>query len=60
MAAAESQLRAFGGDWWPADRVEVERALERMRTALGEQFDVLWKKGKAMKIEEAIAYTASG
>ncbi len=60
MAAAESQLRAFGGDWWPADRVEVERALERMRTALGEQFDVLWKKGKAMKIEEAIAYAASG
>jgi len=30
LGAAEKHLTSFGGDWWPADRVEIERTVERM------------------------------
>ncbi len=44
LGSAESQLKAIDGAWWPADRVEIERAVDRMqlsprgqvRRALGE------------------------
>jgi non-specific serine/threonine protein kinase len=58
LSAAERQLKAFGGAWWPADRVEIERARERMRGALGEEFETLWAQGQAMGVEEAIAYAS--
>lgn len=61
LSAAERQLKAFGGAWWPADRVEIERAYERLRSALGDRFESLWTEGQAMDVEEAIAYaTADG
>ena len=60
LAAAEYQLHSFGGDWWPADRVEIDRALESMRSALGEKFETLWKQGSTMKVEDAIAYASTG
>ena len=56
LAAAEHQLHSFGGDWWPADRVEIDRALESMRSALGDNFDTLWKQGSTMKVDDAIDY----
>jgi tetratricopeptide (TPR) repeat protein len=56
LGAAESQLKAFGGAWWPADRVEIERARERMRAALNDEFETLWAQGELLGIEEAIAY----
>lgn len=58
LSAAERQLEAFGGAWWPADRVEIERARERMQTALEEEFETLWAQGQKMGVEEAIAYAA--
>jgi predicted ATPase len=60
LSAAESQLKAFGGAWWPADRVEIEQARERMQSALGDKFDALWDKGQSMRVEEAIAYAVNG
>ena len=36
LGAAESLLRVTGGAWWPADRIEVERNQEIIRSALGE------------------------
>jgi predicted ATPase/Tfp pilus assembly protein PilF len=60
LSAAESQLKALGGAWWPADRVEIERARERMQSALGDQFGDLWAQGQSMSVEDAIAYAESG
>jgi tetratricopeptide (TPR) repeat protein len=60
LGAAESQLKAFGGAWWPADRVEIDRAKERMQSALGDRFDGLWEQGQSMSVEEAIAYAVRG
>jgi predicted ATPase len=60
LAAAESQLKAFGGAWWPADRVEIERARDRMQFALDEEFDELWVQGQSMSVEDAIAYATKG
>jgi predicted ATPase/Tfp pilus assembly protein PilF len=59
LGAAESQLKAFGGAWWPADRVEIERTLERLHVALDDQFDILWAQGQAMDVEAAIAYASA-
>ena len=56
LSAAERQLTSFGGAWWPADRVEIERAMERMRSALGDEYEALWERGQAMAVEDAIAY----
>lgn len=56
LSAAESQLFAFGGVWWPADRVEIELARERMRTALGDDFEAHWEMGQTMGIEDAMVY----
>jgi predicted ATPase len=60
LGAAESQLKAFGGAWWPADRVEIDRAKDSIQSALGEKFDELWVKGQSMSVEEAIAYSVRG
>jgi len=60
LSAAESQLKAFGGAWWPADRVEIERAKGRMQSALGDKFDKFWTQGQSMNVEEAIAYAVNG
>ncbi|HEY5730369.1 MAG TPA: tetratricopeptide repeat protein [Anaerolineales bacterium] len=59
LSAAERQLTSFGGTWWPADRVEIERAMERMRSALGGEYDALWEQGQAMAVEDAISYATN-
>lgn len=59
LGAAESQLTAFGGAWWPADRVEIDRSQKRMRSALQDEFDALWAQGQAMDVDEAIAYAVT-
>jgi tetratricopeptide (TPR) repeat protein len=60
LSAAESQLKVIDGVWWPADRVEIERAQERLHSALKDDYGVLWAKGQAMGVEEAIAYASTG
>jgi predicted ATPase/Tfp pilus assembly protein PilF len=60
LASAESQLKAIGGNWWPADRVEVESACESMQSTLGDEFETLWGQGQAMGVEEALAYLSTG
>jgi tetratricopeptide (TPR) repeat protein len=59
LASAESQMQTIGGDWWPADRVEIERARERMRAALEDQYEELWKQGQAMDVDQALAYVSA-
>jgi len=59
LSSAESQLKAIGGEWWPADRIEIEHAQEQMRSALGDEYETLWKQGQAMSSEEALAYVSA-
>jgi len=56
LGAAESQLTDIGGAWWPADRVEIERARELMHSAVPERYEDLWRQGQSMTIEESLAY----
>jgi len=59
LIAAESLLKSTGGAWWPADRVEVERNREMMRSALGAaEFAKAREIGAAMNIDQAIAFAS--
>jgi len=60
LSAAEKQLESFGGAWWPADRVEIERALQGIKSALGDRFEEKWALGQSMGVEKAIAYAMNG
>lgn len=57
LTAAESLLKATGGAWWPADRVEVERNREMMQAALSaDTFTKAQESGRAMDLDQAIAF----
>lgn len=59
LTAAENLLKISGGAWWPADRVEVERSQEMIRSALGEaEWTAAQKKGAAMSLEQALAFAS--
>ena len=61
LGAAETLLQATGGAWWPADRVEVERNRELIRSALNEAgLKAAHAKGQAMTLEQALAFASSG
>lgn len=55
IAAAEGQLTGFGGVWWPADRVEIERTRATLREQLGDSFDEAWASGARLGAEAALA-----
>jgi tetratricopeptide (TPR) repeat protein len=60
LSAAESLLKVTGGAWWPADRVEVERNREMLRSALSaDEFAKAQKTGEAMNIDQAIAFASN-
>jgi hypothetical protein len=59
LGAAESLLHATGADWWPADRQEVERNKEAIRSMLGEiEFASATKKGQGMTLEGALRFAS--
>jgi tetratricopeptide (TPR) repeat protein len=59
LNAAESVLKGTGGAWWPADRVEVDRNKEIIRSALNEgEWSTAEKKGQAMTLEQALAFAS--
>jgi tetratricopeptide (TPR) repeat protein len=60
LGAADTLLRATGGAWWPADRVEVERNREIIHSALSEvEFTAAWKAGQSMTLEQAITFASN-
>ena len=60
LSAAETVLKVTGGAWWPADRVEVERNHEMMKSALGaDAFAKAQKTGAAMNMDQAIAFASN-
>jgi tetratricopeptide (TPR) repeat protein len=61
LSTAEALLQSTGGAWWPADRVEVEANQEIIRSALSEsELAVAQKQGKAMTLEQALAFASEG
>jgi hypothetical protein len=61
LSAAEAILKSTGGEWWPADRVEVETNKEILRNALtAEKLEAAQTKGKAMSLEQALAFASEG
>jgi predicted ATPase/class 3 adenylate cyclase len=58
LAAADTQLKASGAAWWPADRVEVEHTRARLRESLDEAaFARLWNQGQGMALESAVDWS---
>lgn len=56
LGAAEAQLAAIGGVWWPADRVEIEHNRTMLLSALGEQeFKAEQEKGCQMSLNQVFA-----
>ena len=59
LGAAQTLLQSTGGDWWPADRLEVERNYDLISSSLiDEDFQRAWGRGKAMDIDQAISYAS--
>jgi predicted ATPase/Tfp pilus assembly protein PilF len=59
LGAAEAQLTAIGGTWWPADRVEFQRNYQYVQEQLGEdEFREAWDSGQAMTLAEALNFLA--
>jgi predicted ATPase/Tfp pilus assembly protein PilF len=59
ISAAKALLSETGGVWWPADRVEVERALQVLEESLGEEeYTEAWEKGQRMTLDEAMDYAS--
>lgn len=57
LGAAEAQLTATGGTWWPADRNEIQRNLEILKDRLGEEeLAAAWNSGQGMKMDEALTF----
>jgi predicted ATPase len=60
LSAGQSLLFSTGGDWWPADRIEVERNRDLIKAALsGEELAEARKKGEAMTTDQAIAFASN-
>lgn len=56
LSAAQARFAALGAGIWPADRVEVERALARLRTRLGQDaFAAAADQGRSLELPAAIA-----
>jgi len=59
LTAAEALMKVAGGAWWPADRVEVERNQDMIRSALGEaDYATAQKKGAGMTLDQALAFAS--
>jgi hypothetical protein len=58
FGAAEELREAMGfRPLWPSERAEHERPVTAVRTALGQEaFAAAWTEGRAMSLEDAIAY----
>jgi len=61
LGAAEVLLMTTGGAWWPADRIEVERTQEIIRSKVDEpELTAALEKGRAMTQEQVLAFALEG
>jgi tetratricopeptide (TPR) repeat protein len=59
LGAAHALLEAFGGRWWPADRVEIENTQALLAENLGDAFESAYQRGVAMTREDAVKLAGS-
>lgn len=58
LSAAEAMLSDTGAVWWPADRVEVNRAREAILSRLSEaEFAAEWAAGQSLTFDQTLALT---
>lgn len=56
LSAVEARFAALGAGMWPADRVEVERAIASLRNQLGEDaFAAAYDEGRSLAVPVAVA-----
>lgn len=56
LGAASALIAQTGGSWWPADRVEYERNLLKIKDGLARDvFEATWKAGQGMTLDETTA-----
>lgn len=61
LAAAEGMLPNLQAVLLPADRADYDHTLATARARLGEErFAVVWAEGRAMTLEQAVAYALEG
>jgi predicted ATPase len=59
LGAAHALMQDAGAAWWPADRAEIERILQAIRSNLdADVFDAAWTAGKDLALEQAIELSA--
>jgi len=56
FGVSESILQDLGASLQPADKIEIDRYLDDIRTQLDERtFEKAWAEGRAMSLEDAVA-----
>jgi hypothetical protein len=61
FGASESILQNLGASLQPADKIEIDRYQDDVRAQLDEKtFEKAWAEGRAMSIEDAVAYALGG
>ncbi len=61
FGASESILQNLGASLQPADQIEIDRYQDDVRAQLDEKtFEKAWAEGRAMSIEDAVAYALDG
>jgi len=61
LGAAEAVFERMSVSLQPADQVEVDRTITRVRSALdSEELERFWAEGRVLSFEEAIAYAQVG
>jgi hypothetical protein len=57
LGAAAAQFEAMGAAMWPPDRLEHERTVAAVRSALSDEVvAAAWAEGQAMPLEQVITY----
>jgi tetratricopeptide (TPR) repeat protein len=61
FGAAANLLEQTGGSWWPADRVEIGKNSDSLKTELDEKIlEKLVEAGRRMSIESAVLMAQAG
>lgn len=60
IGAADAFRESIGMQVTPIDRPDYERLIARVREKLQDDFQIVWEKGRAMTLEQAIEFALDG
>jgi predicted ATPase len=56
LSAAGAAMKAFGGRWWPTDKMEIDRMLYKLRSSMDpDDFNTTWDKGQTLGLDAAVS-----